>query len=148
MRDNNTKGDMVKAIIIAADFILLNLILLAAAKWNPLMESWSFSTIRVFFIFTNVGLVISQFYYSTIIHYRKVNAADMLKRIMSLSVTMVVVAYLLIKLMNLKFPAGYSLAGIGTIFMVVSLITRLIERQMVKRYRHSGFNTRYVTFCG
>ena len=27
MRDNNTKGNMVKAIIIAADFIILNLIL-------------------------------------------------------------------------------------------------------------------------
>ena len=67
---------MVKGIIIAADFILLNLILLAAAKWNPLMESWPFSRIRVFFIFANVGLVISQFYYSTIINYRKVNAAD------------------------------------------------------------------------
>ena len=148
MRDNNTKGDMVKAIIIAADFILLNLILLAAAKWNPLMESWTFSRIRVFFIFANVGLVISQFYYSTIIHYRKVNAADMLKRIMSLSITMVVVAYLLLKLMNQRFPAGYSLVGIGTIFMVIGLITRLIERQIVKRYRYAGFNTRYVTFVG
>jgi len=148
MRDNNTKGNMVKAIIITADFILLNLILLAAAKWNPLMESWSFSRIRVFFIFTNVGLVISQFYYSTIIHYRKVNAADLLKRIMSLSVTMVVVAFLLLKLMNQRFPAGYSLVGIGAVFMVVDLIARLVERHIVKRYRYAGFNTRYVTFVG
>ena len=139
---------MVKAIIIAADFILLNLILLAAAKWNPLMESWSFNTIRAFFIFTNVGLVISQFYYSTIIHYRKANAADIMKRIMSLSVTMVTVAYLLMKLLNLKFPAGYSLAGIGAIFLFFSLIARLIERYIIKRYRHAGFNTRYVTFVG
>jgi putative colanic acid biosynthesis UDP-glucose lipid carrier transferase len=61
---------------------------------------------------------------------------------------MVVVAYLLLKLMNQRFPAGYSLVGIGTIFMVVGLITRLIERLMVKRYRHAGFNTRYVTFVG
>ena len=76
MRENNKNGNLVKLIIIAADFILLNLILLAAAKWNPLMESWPFSRIRVFFIFANVGLVISQFYYSTIINYRKVNAAD------------------------------------------------------------------------
>ena len=148
MRDNNTKGSMVKAIIITADFILLNLILLAAAKWNPLMESWPFSRIRVFFIFTNVGLVISQFYFSTIIHYRRVNAADMLKRVMSLSVTMVVVAFILLKLMNQKFPAGYSLVGIGTIFMVVCLVTRLVERRIVKRYRYAGFNTRYVTFVG
>ena len=148
MRENNKNGNLVKPLIIAADFILLNLILLAAAKWNPLMESWTFSRIKVFFIFTNVGLFISQFYYSTIIHYRKVNAADMLKRIMSLSVTMVVVAYLLLKLMNQRFPAGYSLAGIGAVFMVVGLITRLIERLMVKRYRHAGFNTRYVTFVG
>ena len=100
MRENNKNGNLVKPMIIAADFILLNLILLAAAKWNPLMESWPFSRIKVFFIFTNVGLFISQFYYSTIIHYRKVNAADMLKRMVSLSVTMVVVAYLLLKLMN------------------------------------------------
>ena len=148
MRDNHTKGTILKAIIIAADFVLLNLILLAAAMWNPLMENWPIGRIRAFFIFTNVGLIIGQFYYSTIIHYRKVNAADMLKRIMSLSVTTVTVAYLLMKLLNLKFPAGYSLAGIGAIFLFLSLIARLIERQIVRRIRQMGFNTRYVTFVG
>lgn len=148
MNRTNTKGNLVKAVIVIADFILLNIILLAAAKWNPLMESWSFSRLKVFFIFTNIGLLISQYYNSTIIHYRKVNAEDMLLRIIRLSVAAVIVAYLLLKLMNQKFPAGYSLVGIGALFLFFDLIARLIERQIVRRYRQMGLNTRYVTFVG
>ena len=148
MNNNNTKGNLVKGVIIVADFILLNIILLAAAKWNPLMESWNYTTIKSFFIFTNIGLLISQYYNSTIIHYRKVNAEDMLLRIIRLSVTAVTVAYILMKLMNLKFPAGYSLVGIGSVFLFTNLIARLIERNLVRRYRQMGFNSRFVTFVG
>ena len=148
MNNNNTKGNLVKGVIIVADFILLNIILLAAAKWNPLMESWNFTTIKSFFIFTNIGLLISQYYNSTIIHFRKVNAEDMLLRIIRLSVTAVTVAYILMKLMNLKFPAGYSLVGIGSVFLFTNLIARLIERNLVRRYRQMGFNSRFVTFVG
>ena len=139
---------MVKGLIILADFLLLNVILLAAVKWNPLMEDWNMTQIRAFSIFTNLGLLISQYYNSTIIHYRKVNAADMLQRIIRLSVTMVLVAYLLMKLMNQHFPAGYSLVGIGSIFLLIDLIARLFERMIVKHYRFTGRNTRFVTFIG
>ena len=148
MGNNNTKGNMVKGLIILADFLLLNVILLAAVKWNPLMEDWNMTQIRAFSIFTNLGLLISQYYNSTIIHYRKVNAADMLQRIIRLSVTMVLVAYLLMKLMNQHFPAGYSLVGIGSIFLLIDLIARLFERMIVKHYRFTGRNTRFVTFIG
>ena len=139
---------MMKGLIIFADFLLLNVILLAAVKWNPLMEDWEMTRIRAFSIFTNLGLLISQYYNSTIIHYRKVNAADMLRRIIRLSVTMVVVAYLLMKLMNQHFPAGYSLVGIGSIFLLLDLIARFIERQIVRHYRFMGRNSRFVTFVG
>ena len=148
MSENSRNGNIVRGVIVLIDFILLNIILLAAAKWNPLMENWDFGRLKVFFIFTNVGLLISQYYNSTIIHYRKANVVDILRRVIRLSVTAVTVAYLLIKLMNLKFPAGYSLVGIGCVFLFVNVVARYIERRLIRRYRQTGFNTRYVTFVG
>ena len=148
MKRNNSKGNLVKGVIIVSDFILLNIILLAAVKWNPLMENWDITIIRVFFIFTNIGLLISQYYNSTIIHYRKVYVEEMILRTIRLSVTAIILAYLLMKLMTLKFPAGYSLVMIGSVFLLTNLIARYIERQIVRRYRQMGLNTRYVTFVG
>ena len=148
MGNNKQTNNLIKSLVVFADFILLNFLLILFAKYNPLMTDWHSDRVRAFILFVNLALLISQYYNSTIIHMRHVSAAEILRRITRLILFMVVVGYLLMKAMNLLFPVGYSLAALGVIYFVLILFTRFLERKAIKAYRYAGFNFRSVLFIG
>lgn len=130
------------------DFMLLNLIILAFAKWHWRMETWPDGRIEIFVLISNIALILSEMKFSTIIHLRLVGAGDMLQRIISLTCLQTVLAYLLLKLFEYHLPIGYLLLEIGICFMACLTLKRYAERWMVKFYRESGRNTRTVTLVG
>ena len=148
MGNNKQTNNLIKSLVVFADFIILNFLLILFAKYNPLMTDWHSDRVRAFILFVNLALLISQYYNSTIIHMRHVSAAEILRRITRLILFMVVVGYLLMKAMNMLFPVGYSLAALGVIYFVLILFTRFLERKVIKAYRYAGFNFRSVLFIG
>jgi len=148
MGNNKQTNNLIKSLVVFADFIILNFLLILFAKYNPLMTDWHSDRVRAFILFVNLALLISQYYNSTIIYMRQVSAAEILRRITRLILFMVVVGYLLMKAMNLLFPVGYSLAALGVIYFVLILFTRFLERKVIKAYRYAGFNFRSVLFIG
>ena len=132
MGNNKQTNNLIKSLVVFADFILLNFLLILFAKYNPLMTDWHSDRVRAFILFVNLALLISQYYNSTIIHMRHVSAAEILRRITRLILFMVVVGYLLMKAMNLLFPVGYSLVALGVIYFVLILFTRFFERKVIK----------------
>lgn len=148
MKNNNQSNRLIKWIIMVGDYVLLNLIILAFARWHWRMETWPNGRIEIFILVSNIALMISEMRFSTIIHLRLVSAGDVLQRIVGLTVLQTVLAYLLLKVFEYYLPIGYLLLEIGTCFVVVLAVKRYAERWMIKLYREAGRNSRAVTLVG
>ena len=62
--------------------------------------------------------------------------------------TQAVLAYLLMKWVDLRIPVGWVLLEQGTVCFILILILRLTERTAIKWYRQRGGNSRTITFVG
>ena len=148
MKKNSQTNNLIRDLVILADFVVLNAIQLVLVRVNPLMADWTATRIRSFIIFANIALMMSEYFSSPIIHKRQVSVGDIFQRVFWLTGGMVILGYLLMKMVNLKFPVGYSLGILGAVFFVINMIARYIERKVIKMFRQSGRNTRMVTFVG
>ena len=149
MRNNSQTNNLLKWMIIAADFLLLNTLLLLCVFFYTKMDGWPSSKIRLFIITLNVALLISHYYNSPIIQRRVVSVGDIFRRILKLDALTVVVAYLMMKGVSLsQTRVGIQLMTVGAIFFVLLLVSRFVERNIIKWYRQKGRNTRMATFVG
>ena len=57
-------------------------------------------------------------------------------------------AYLLMKIIAWNVSVGWMLFGLGTALFVLLVLLRFLERTLIKRFRESGRNTRWLTFVG
>lgn len=148
MKNNNQSNRLIKWIIMVGDFVLLNLIILAFARWHWRMETWPNGRIEIFILVSNIAMMLSEMRFSTIIHLRLVSAGDVLQRIVGLTTLQTLLAYLLLKVFEYYLPIGYLLLEIGTCFFVSLVVKRYAERWMIKLYREAGRNSRAVTLVG
>ena len=149
MSTNNRTNSLIKGFVILADFLLLNILLLFFICYNPLMSGWAATKIRIFFITINVALLVGQYYRSTIIHLRNVNLEDIAKRVLGLAIITIVVAYMMMKGISLNnTKVGIQLITFGIGWTICLLISRYVERQIIKFYRKMGRNTRMATLIG
>lgn len=147
MRRNNRTNTIIKRLVIAGDFVLLNLVLYGLCLWFPGLASWSAEKTRIFFLVCNLALLISEWHRHTIIHQRLVSAGDVLKRIIQLTAEETLMGYVLLRV--LEFPRVGKLMLIqGIVLLVLMVMARLAERTIIKRYRQRGGNSRMVTFVG
>jgi putative colanic acid biosynthesis UDP-glucose lipid carrier transferase len=113
------------------------------------MNGWVATKTRIFFITINVALLIGQYYRSTIIHQRNISIEDIVKRVLGLVIITIVVAYMMMKGISLSNTrVGMQLITFGMGWTVCLFISRYAERQVIKKYRKLGGNTRMATFIG
>ncbi len=148
MRNNNQSNRLIKWIVMAGDFVLLNAIILVLAHFNWIVDTWPEKSLQVFVLVNNVALMISQTRFSTIIHMRMISAGEAVKRVVELTVMQALLAYVLLKVFDYYLPVGWMQYGTGTLFFIILLAKRLVERWFVKLYREAGRNSRYATLVG
>jgi putative colanic acid biosynthesis UDP-glucose lipid carrier transferase len=148
MRNNNQSNRLIKWLVIIGDFILLNVIILAFSQWHWRMSTWPEGRVEIFILVNNIALMLSEMRFSTVIHLRLVGAGDILRRIVGLTCMETVLAYVLLKVFDYDLPVGWLQWEIGTVFVIILLLKRLIERWFVKLYREAGRNSRAVTLVG
>lgn len=148
MRNNNQSNKIIKWGIIIGDIVILNLLLILVSKWHPQALLWSGNEKMMVKLVCNLALAMSEFKFYTVIHRRLVSSSDILSRIVWLTITQVVLAYLLLKIIDYMLPVGWMLFTLGSLFTVVLVVVRLLERWMVKLYRKAGGNFRTATFIG
>jgi len=148
MRNNTQSNRLIKWIVVLGDFVLLNAIIIAVALVSWRMNHWPNKSLEIFVLVNNLALILAQMRFSTIIHMRVVGAGDVLQRIMGLTLTYSVIAYVLLKVFDYYLPVGWLEWGIGTVFFVTLVMKRLCERWFIKLYRQAGRNTRTVTMVG
>lgn len=148
MSTNNQSNNIIKWIVIAGDFILLNTIVFLAMKWHEPTTVWSGNNRVVFVLSNNMALLLSQMFFSPIIYRRYVTASEIIRRIISLTILQALLTYLLMRIVGFMLPLGWIIFIIGMAFFVTLLIKRTFERWFVKLYREAGRNYRTVVFVG
>ena len=148
MRRNDKTNRLIKWMVIASDFVLLNAILYAFSKEDGALKTWEWSQLRTFFIVCNMALLVSEWIFPTIIHERIVSAGDVLRKIVVVTMSQTAIAYVAMRHLMYWKASGMVLLEIGTVLFVSLVVLRLIERSVIKRMRRLGYNTRTVVFVG
>ena len=148
VRRNNQTNALIKWMVIVGDFMLLNAVLYVTFMINARTFSWGWQQQRMFFIISNMAMLMSEWNFHTIIHERIVSAGDVLKTIVSLTLTQALIAYVAMRHIMYWSAAGWLVLETGTALVVLLVILRLIERMIIKRMRQLGRNSRTVTLIG
>lgn len=148
MTNNNQSNGIIKWGIILGDFVILNALILAFAKWHPQMAQWASASRHLFFLASNLAMVISESWFYTVIHRRLVTSAEILRRIVLLTMSQAVLAFLFVKLLKYDLAVELLLLALGTALFLAILVARVIERLLVRMYRKAGRNMRKVVFVG
>lgn len=145
---NNRTNTLIMWAVIAGDFVLLNFVLFCFSLEFMKVEDWTWENKRLFLFICNVALLVSEGYFHTIIHQRLVSAGDILRRLVYLTLTQVVIAYLFMRHIMYWTGSGWLLVVIGVLFFFVLVVARLLERNALKHFRSNGRNSRTVTLVG
>ena len=148
MSSNNQSNQIIKWGVIITDFLILNVVMYVFYLLHPKMGEWKMEHVHIFFLVNNLALMVAQARFRTVVHERLVSLADILRRIIMLTATHMVLAYLLLKIINHHFAVGWLLLMMDTLVFLLLIITRSFERMMVKHLRLAGRNIRKVTFVG
>ena len=148
IRKNNQSNRLIKWIVIVGDFVVLNVLVWAFVHWHPTVSEWEWNTQQKFLLICNIALMLSETQFSTIIHERVAGAGDILKRVVGLTILLIVLAYLLMKKFCWWETVGKEILLLGTLFFFILILKRLQERWFIKLYREAGRNSRTVTLVG
>ena len=147
-RRNNQTNTLIKWAVIAVDFMMLNVVLTAFRWHHPYLMTWTAGRMEVLWVVCNLAMAIAMLRFGTIIHLRMVSGGDILRRVFELAITQTIIAYLIMKGIDVSQPVGWLLVSIGCCQIVQMTMFRLVERFFIKRFRQMGRNTRTVTFVG
>lgn len=147
-RNNNRTNTLIKWLVTAGDFVLLNVLILLFRWQHPYLQGWDAGSVEVLWAVCNLAAIVAQWKYGTIIHLRVVSGGEILRRVFCLAVLQTVVTYILMKAINTNRPVGWLLLELGICWMGTLLVVRVIERSVIKHCRQQGRNTRTAVFVG
>lgn len=150
MINKNYKGnETIKRLVMCTDFIILNIVLLAYKEYGPEFTPDYFdSATKITFFVANAALFLGEYFYSTIIHVRKIGFLQVLKRTLCLAGTTTLSFFIFVRLLSHddKMFSFYIIFGIT--YYLSLIISRLLELNILKYFRSKGRNSRTVVFIG
>ena len=148
IKNNNYTNRLILFLIIAADFLVLWVLLYFLVDTIPHSERWDEEKEGAFWMICTFALIVAEYFFPSIIHERMVGANDILRRSTMLVTTYTLLSYLLLRIIHFTSRLGWQLFAMGLVLLVCVILLRFIERWLVKKLRQSGYNTRYVTLVG
>lgn len=149
MRSHSDTNNLIKYMVIFCDFALMNITL-----WIFIHSSFDFvplsfsMRVRITMLLANFGMVVSQSFFSTVAHKRRIRTEQILSQSSKL-----VLFFLMLFVMFTEF-AYYQDSPIrffvyfGVVLFALIISQRYILRSILKTYRKRGRNTRKVVFVG
>ena len=117
-RRNNQTNSFIKWVVIAGDFLLMNLLLLLFRWQHPHMSEWDTDKVNLFWLACNMAMVLAQWKFSTIIHLRFVSGGDILRRVFELVITQTLAAYVIMKAVEVQGRGHFIAVGDDVLFEV------------------------------
>lgn len=150
MKEAYRGSDLVRWMVIVADFIILNIVLFIAIDWDKISVPIVFyHATKLCYFVANVSLFIGELLFSSIIHIRRVKIMQVTGRTFKLILTTMIcfnltMAYLL--------KGGYDLIKFSIFFAAATYIclifSRILELNVLKYFRSRGRNIKTVLFIG
>ena len=145
---NNQTNALIKALVIVVDFVLLNITLFILHRENPHMISMPNDEVKVFWVTANLGMILAQLQFSTIIHMRWPTIGDVFKRMSGLTIAHVSITFVILKMVYVRHPVFWLMFQTGIIEMIYMFVVRIIGLYSIKWFRQTGRNSRTATFIG
>ena len=148
IRNHNYTNRVIKLFVIAGDFVVLWILLSFVVDFIPKSDTWDDGKSRTFWMISTLAMIMSEYWFSTVIHLRLMGSGEIMRRCTMLVLTQTVLSYMLLR--TLHFPArlGWQLLFMGIVMLVVIILLRFVEHWILKRLRKLGYNMRMVTFIG
>ncbi len=149
MNDNYEGNNLVRRLVIIADFIILNCVLGTLYTFgNQYAPEYLDKATKVTFFVANASLFFCEYFYSTIIHIRKVGFAQVLKRTLYLATETTAIFFIILRLLS----NGGKLFAFSIIFWfvfyLILVLSRFCELKVLKCCRTKGYNSRTAVFVG
>ena len=122
MSNNNQSNRLIKWIVVAGDFVLLNAIILVGATLSWRVNNWPDRSLEIFILVNNIALILAMTKFSTIIHQRMIGAGDVLQRLVGLTMVQSIAAYVLLEVFGYYVPIGWIQFWVGTCMFVRRLM--------------------------
>jgi putative colanic acid biosynthesis UDP-glucose lipid carrier transferase len=147
-KNNNQANRLIQLFIIAVDFVVLWVLLYFLIGTIPKSEGWDEEKGRAFWMICTFAFIVAEYLFPSVSHERVVGANDILRRCTMLVATYTLLSYLLLRAIHFLSRLGWQLFAMGLVMLVSIILLRFIERWLVKKLRHLGYNTRYITLVG
>ncbi|MBQ5982389.1 MAG: exopolysaccharide biosynthesis polyprenyl glycosylphosphotransferase [Prevotella sp.] len=150
MREYSSGNDIIRVIVILGDFVLLSILIMAFYYLLPqdMLPVYFKYFIKEVLLVSNFSMLIAQYFFHTIIHFRKIRLNVIFLRVLKLTFAQAIIMFVALRIIS----DGGGLFQFMLIFIpalyATLLIARLTERNILKFYRKRGGNTRCVVFVG
>ena len=145
---NNQTNALIKAFVIAGDFVLLNILLVVLHRIHPHMMSLTDSELRTVWVVVNLAMILAQLQFSTIIHTRIPSSFDIFKRMLTLTLAHVSLSFVILKILYVHHPVFWLMFQMGIVEVIYMSVIRFLEHKFIKWFRQLGRNSRTATFIG
>ena len=149
MRQNLSRNDLARQLVITSDFVIINIILLSYILKTPnFVPEYFHTATKITVVAANFAMAIGQYFFKTKIHYRKISFEEVSARVTKLVLTHVAAMVILLSFLSDK-PTDFKFAFVyGASVYVILMFARFFERKLLKHVRQFGRNTRSVIMIG
>ena len=149
MQNARNGNYIIQWIVVLADFLLMNILVLVFLHLNlAFVPDGLTENPRMYFLISNVAMIIAEFFFHTIIHARILYFWQVLRRVFGLAIVQTAVAYAMQSFIEEHDGLFvYSVYYFVSLYVIL-LLSRTLERRALESYREKGGNTRAVIFVG
>lgn len=149
MKQNLSRNDFVRQLVTISDFVIINVILVCLIELLPNhIPLYFHNETKITLFVVNAAMGIAQYFFQTIVHYRRIDFDKIFLRVSQLVITHVIITYVLLSFLSPKenfFHISFLYAV--TSFAVI-IISRFVERSLLNYLRQAGHNSRQVVLVG
>lgn len=146
---NYRANNLVRSLVMLADFAILNVVLLTYMEFgSQLVPEYFDNSTKITYFVANVALFLGEYFYSTIIHVRRIGVAQVLRRTLCLAMLTTGLFFVLERLLSGEGRMFSFCIIFAVSFYMVLVLSRLCELGMLRYFRTKGYNSRSVVFVG
>ena len=148
-RKYSSGNEIIKGCVILIDFIIMNALLVLAAKYFAgIYPKYFTQTPRITMIMANISMIISQSVIGVIIHRRRTTFEEVFLQVVKLCLLQVSIMFVCLRLLGESGGMFRFMVLFLIVEIFVILCSRMFEKLFIRLFRQAGRNTRSVIFIG
>ena len=146
---NLSRNEFVRRLVTVNDFMIINIILVCFILLLPNdVPNYFHSATKITVFTANAAMGVAQYFFNTIVHYRKIEFDRIILRVSQLVTTHVILTYAFLSFLCPRENFFHiSVLYAFTSFALI-MLSRFAERGILNYLRQTGHNSRKVLFVG